>query len=39
MHGMGHIYSIKFDPTTLARYNKENSTARILIDIVYEGGI
>ena len=39
MHGLGHIYSIKFDPTTLASYDKENSTARILIDIVYEGGI
>jgi hypothetical protein len=39
MQNMGHIYSIRFDPTTLAWYEGVDSTARILIDIVYEGGI
>lgn len=37
MGNLGHIYSIKFDKETLNWY--ENNTARILIDIVYEGGI
>jgi hypothetical protein len=35
----GNIFAIKFDPTTLAWYDELDNTARILIDIVYEGGL
>ena len=39
-NGIGNIFSIRFDKDTLEWYDQpENSNARILIDIVFEGGI
>ena len=35
---VGNIHAIRFDKTSLDRYDAAGSTARILIDIVYEGG-
>ena len=37
--GLGNIFAIKFDPSTLAWYDEEGSVERILIDIVFEGGV
>lgn len=36
---LGSIYAIRFDPETLSWYDVEGSVNRILIDIVYEGGV
>ena len=35
----GYIHSIRFDPTSLAQYAGGTESDRILIDIIYEGGI
>ena len=35
----GYIHSIRFDPTSLAQYTGGTESDRILIDIIYEGGI
>jgi hypothetical protein len=34
----GHIYSIRFDATTLDMYYTRVANRRLLIDIMYEGG-
>ena len=34
----GHIYSIRFDATTLDMYYTRAANRRLLIDIMYEGG-
>lgn len=40
LEGVGNIFAIKFDGTTLDKYdNPANSNARLLIDIVFEGGV
>ena len=39
LQGLGHIYSIRFDKNSLAEYDKEDNEDRILIDIMYEGGM
>ena len=39
LSNFGHIFAIRFDPDSLARYNEPNNTERILIDIVFEGGV
>ena len=39
MNSLGHIFAIRFDSETLAWYDAPDNTARILIDIVYEGGV
>ena len=36
--GLGHIFSIRFDKTSLDEYDKADNEDRILIDIMYEGG-
>lgn len=37
--GLGNIFAIRFDPTTLAWYDVDGTSNRILIDIVFEGGV
>ena len=39
MGKLGHIFAIRFDAETLVWYDAPGNTARILIDIVFEGGV
>ena len=39
LNGQGYIHSIRFDKTTLEEYYTADINTRLLIDIVYEGGL
>jgi hypothetical protein len=34
----GHIYAIRFDRSSIDKYDNAGNTDRLLIDIIYEGG-
>ncbi len=38
LEGVGRIYSIRFDPTTLNNLVTKDNNARLIIDIIYDGG-